>query len=67
MPALLSNAQRAALDKPLSYESAIHWSNLPIGVVPRTGLRLGDLDPKQTAAARKLFEAACPPAAETAR
>jgi len=56
--ALLSNAQRAALDKPLSYESAIHWSNLPIGVVPRTGLRLGDLDPKQTAAARKLFEAA---------
>jgi hypothetical protein len=55
---LLSESQRAALDQPLSYESAIHWSNLPIGVVPRTGLRLGDLDEKQTAAARKVFEAA---------
>jgi hypothetical protein len=55
---LLSPTQRAALDKPLSYESAIHWSNLPIGVVPRTGLRLGDLDARQTAAARQLFQAA---------
>ena len=55
---LLSESQRTALDKPLTYDSAIQWSNLPIGVVPRTGLRLGDLDPKQTAAARKLFEAA---------
>lgn len=56
--ALLSEPQRAALDKPLDYESAIRWSNLPIGVVPRTGLRLGDLDPAQTAAARAVFEAA---------
>lgn len=55
---LLSEPQRAALDKPLSYDSAIQWSNLPIGVQPRTGLRLGDLDAKQTAAARQLFEAA---------
>lgn len=56
--ALLTAPQRAALDKPLSYDSAIHWSNLPVGVVPRTGLRLGDLDAAQTAAARALFEAA---------
>jgi hypothetical protein len=55
---LLSGPQRAALDKPLTYQSAIHWSNLPIGVVPRTGLRLGDLDPAQTAAARQVFDAA---------
>jgi hypothetical protein len=55
---LLSAPQRATLDKPLGYESAIQWSNLPIGVVPRTGLRLGDLDAGQTAAARKVFEVA---------
>jgi hypothetical protein len=55
---LLSEAQRAALDKPFGYQSAIQWSNLPIGVVPRTGLRLGDLDARQTAAARKVFDAA---------
>ena len=55
---LLSATQREALDAPLSRESAIHWSNLPIGVVPRTGLRLGDLDARQTAAARKVFDAA---------
>lgn len=55
---LLGTSQRAALEKPLNYETAIHWSNLPIGVVPRTGLRLGDLDEKQAAAARQVFEAA---------
>src|ERR1043165_8903526 len=55
---LLNEPQRATLEKPLNYDSAIHWSNLPIGVVPRTGLRLGDLDAKQTAAARQVFEAA---------
>ena len=58
LQALLDERQRAALQKPLDYDSAIHWSNLPIGVVPRTGLRLGDLDAKQTAAARQVFEAA---------
>jgi hypothetical protein len=56
--ALLSESQRAALDKPLTYASAIQWSNLPIGVVPRTGLRLGDLDAAQTEAARAVFQAA---------
>ncbi|MDF3022632.1 MAG: hypothetical protein K0Q92_3935 [Steroidobacteraceae bacterium] len=55
---LLSAAQRAAMEKPLTWESAIQWSNLPVGVVPRTGLRLGDLDDKQSAAARRIFAAA---------
>src|SRR5690349_3036188 len=58
LQALLGESQRAALEKPLSYESAIRWSNLPVGVVPRTGLRLGDLDARQMAAARQVFEAA---------
>jgi len=58
LQALLGESQRAALEKPLSYESAIQWSNLPVGVVPRTGLRLGDLDARQTAAARQVFAAA---------
>jgi hypothetical protein len=55
---LLSEPQRAALEHPLNYDNAIHWSNLPLGIVPRTGLRLGDLDPNQAAAARQVFEAA---------
>lgn len=55
---LLSASQRAAMEKPLTWESAIQWSNLPVGVVPRSGLRLGDLDDKQSAAARRIFAAA---------
>jgi hypothetical protein len=55
---LLGESQRAALDKPLTFDAAIHWSNLPVGVVPRTGLRLGDLDAAQSAAARAVFSAA---------
>ncbi len=55
---LLTPSQRATLEKPLTWESAIQWSNLPLGVVPRSGLRLGDLDDGQSAAARKVFAAA---------
>src|SRR5687767_13294073 len=55
---LLSEPQRAALEHPLNYDNTIHWSNLPLSIVPRTGLRLGDLDPNQTTAARQVFEAA---------
>lgn len=55
---LLSEPQRAALELPLDYAHAIRWSNLPLGVVPRNGLRLGDLDTNQAAAARRVFEAA---------
>jgi hypothetical protein len=55
---LLTEKQRVALDRPLNAASAILWSNLPIGVVPREGLRLGDLDEKQRAAAAEVFSAA---------
>ena len=55
---LLSDAQRAALYRPLSDASAIQWSNLPVGIVPREGLRLGDLDPRQSQAAAAVFDAA---------
>jgi hypothetical protein len=54
----LSADERARLDKPLDRAHAIHWSNLPLGVVPRDGLRLGDLDAAKTSAARKLLAAA---------
>ena len=55
---LLSKEQLAVFDRPFDYANATHWSNLPIGLVPRTTLRLGDLDAKQAAAARLVFVAA---------
>jgi hypothetical protein len=55
---LLSKGQLAALERPFDYATAVHWSNLPILLVPRTTLRLGDLDAKQAAAARGVFAAA---------
>ena len=54
--AALTPAQLALLDRPLTRDSATRWSNLPVGIVPRAGLRLGDLDDAQTAAARRVFE-----------
>jgi len=55
---LLNEQQQKVLYQPFDYDHAIRWSNLPLGVVPRNGLRLGDLDAKQAAAARRVFEAA---------
>jgi hypothetical protein len=55
---LLGDAQRAKLLRPLTRESAITWSNLPVAIVPRLGLRLGDLDEKQAAAVRVLLATA---------
>jgi len=54
----LTAEQRKTLERPFARESAIRWSNLPIGIVPRTGLRLGDLDEKQDYAARRVAAAA---------
>ena len=54
----LSSAQRALLDQPLSRATAIRWSNLPVGMVPRIGVRIGDLDAHQAAALRTLLTAA---------
>lgn len=50
--------QRQSLERPFVRESAIRWSNLPVGIVPREGLRLGDLDEKQGYAARRVASAA---------
>jgi hypothetical protein len=54
----LSSAERKALERPFARDAAIHWSNLPIGIVPREGLRLGDLDAPRTQAARELLDTA---------
>jgi hypothetical protein len=54
----LTADQRASLERPFDRQSAIRWSNLPIGVVPREGLRFGDLDEKQNHAARRVATAA---------
>jgi hypothetical protein len=54
----LTAEQRSSLERPFVRESAIRWSNLPIGVVPRAGLRLGDLGEKQDYAARRVAAAA---------
>ena len=51
----LTAAERALLDKPFDRAHATHWSNLPVGVVQRDGLRLGDLDAAKSAAARKFL------------
>jgi hypothetical protein len=51
----LSSAQRTQLDQPLSRATAIRWSNLPVGIVPRIGVRVGDLDARQAAALRALL------------
>ena len=54
----LTAAQRAQFARPLTPATAIQWSNLPVALVPRAGVRLGDLSQSQAAAAQKLFEAA---------
>jgi hypothetical protein len=54
----LSPEQRRVFEKPLTRTTAIEWSNLPIGVQPRTGLRIGDLDAAQAKAAHAVVEAA---------
>jgi len=53
----LSAALRAQLDQPLSRATAIRWSNLPVGIVPRIGVRVGDLDGRQAASLRALLTA----------
>ena len=55
---MLTSEQRAALSRPFDRDSATRWSNLPVGIVPRVGLRLGDLDAEQSAAAHRVAEAA---------
>jgi hypothetical protein len=54
----LSAEQRKSFERPFARESATRWSNLPVGIVPREGLRLGDLDAKQSDAAHRVAAAA---------
>jgi hypothetical protein len=58
----LNATQRASLERPFVRESAIRWSNLPVGITSRMGLRLGNLDDKQNHAARGVAAAALLPA-----
>src|SRR3569832_605765 len=46
---LLTKDQLATFERAFDYANATHWSNLPIGLVPRTTLRIGDHDAKQAA------------------
>ncbi len=55
---LLAPAQLALLEQPFARAGLIRWSNLPVGIVARGGLRLGDLDAAQSAAARQVFASA---------
>ena len=54
----LSPEQTRSFERPFVRDSAIRWSNLPVGIVPREGLRLGDLDEKQVHAAHGVAAAA---------
>jgi hypothetical protein len=54
----LGAEQLKSLERPFVRDFAIRWSNLPVGIVPREGLRLGDLDEKQKFAARNVASAA---------
>lgn len=54
----LTAEQRKSLEQPFVRESATRWSSLPVGIVPRAGLRFGDLDAKQNYAARRVAAAA---------
>lgn len=47
----LSDEQRRAVLVEFSPENAGRWSNFPVGVVPRNGIFLRDLNPEQLAAA----------------
>ena len=54
----LTADQRKTLERPFVRESATRWSNLPVVITPRAGLRFGDLDEKQAYAARRVAAAA---------
>jgi uncharacterized protein DUF3500 len=54
----LTPEQRSAAVKSYDRANATRWSNLPIALVPRIGVRLGDLTPAQTRAADRLLRSA---------
>ena len=56
--ATLDTAGRAKASLAFSSEQKAKWSNFPVGVYPRNGVRWGDLSAAQRAAALKLLDTA---------
>ncbi|MBA2525405.1 MAG: DUF3500 domain-containing protein [Pyrinomonadaceae bacterium] len=53
--ATLDDAGRAKVSFPFNSEQKTKWSNFPVGIYPRNGLRLGDLSAPQRDAEMKLL------------
>jgi hypothetical protein len=56
--ATLDQAGRAKVQFPFDSPQKTKWSNLPVGIFARQGIRMGDLTPAQRAAATRLLETA---------
>lgn len=56
--ATLDEAARAKANLPFNSDLKSRWSNFPVGVVPRNGVRWGDLSAAQREAALKLLATA---------
>ncbi|MGI4832461.1 MAG: DUF3500 domain-containing protein [Janthinobacterium lividum] len=56
--ATLSASQQDTLIQAFTARNAARWSNLPVGMPPRLGLKLGDLNSTQTKAALAVLQAA---------
>jgi hypothetical protein len=56
--ATLDDAQRARASFSFDSDLKSRWSNFPVGMVPRNGVRWGDLQPAQREAALKLLAVA---------
>ena len=54
----LAPTQRAFVVRGFNKQAATRWSNLPVALAPRVGVRLGDLNAAQTAAANALLRTA---------
>src|SRR5919112_4663157 len=55
--ATLSSSQQSTVQLDLNATNAARWSNLPVELVPRNGIALGDLNETQLAAALALAQA----------
>jgi hypothetical protein len=56
LKAELCAAQQATVQLDYTAANAKKWSNLPVSFVPRLGMRLGDMNVKQLAAAKALIQ-----------
>ena len=57
----LDDAGRTKVQFPFDSPQKSRWSNLPVGIYERQGLRMGDLSPAQRTAAMNLLQAALSP------